>query len=615
MQRYPLWKGVLLAAIMVAAFLLALPNWYGESPALQLSRRDRAEFDPATVTEMADALKAAGVPAQEVYTDDDGRLWARFTQVDDQLKARDLIQSRYEGQYAIALTNASRAPEWLNTLGLEPMSLGLDLRGGMLLVYEVDTEGAVAQLLQRLERDFRKELRDARIQYQEVAVDGNAVHVALRDAGQVDSARKALLAYDPQLTFAADAAPGTLTVALTEAAVKERQGFAIQQNITALENRVNALGVAETVVQRQGQNRIAVQVPGVQDASEVVRLLGKVATLEFRLVEPNASPLEAERTGRAPLGTRLYKQRDGSPVLLKRDVIATGEQLIDASFAPSQGEPSVSVKLDSRGGDEMLRTTRENLNRPMAVVFIEKERELAMRDGREVAIDRSKEEVISVATIRGVFSNNFQITGLSAAEGTELAKLLRAGALAAPIIIVEQRVIGPSVGQDNIEAGTEALLIAGLVLFAFMILYYRVFGVIADIVLLTNVILIIALLGMFGAALTLPGIAGIVLTVGTAVDANILIYERIREELKIGASPWAAINAGFDNAFSAIADSNVTMFLAGGVLFLFGSGPVRGFAVTLMLGVVASMFTALIGSRALIFLVYGRRRRIERLAI
>ena len=615
MQRYPLWKGVLLAAVMVAAVLFALPNWYGESPALQLSRRDRAEFDAATVAEIAGALKAANIPAEEVYTDDDGRLWARFTQVDDQLEARDLIQARYEGQYAIALTNASRAPDWLNFLGLEPMSLGLDLRGGMLLVYEVDTEGAVAQLMQRLERDFRKELRDARIQYQEVAVAGHDVHVTLRDAGQQEAARKVLLAYDPQLTFAADAPAGSLTVALTEAAVKERQAFAIQQNITALENRVNALGVAETVVQRQGQNRIAVQVPGVQDASEVVRLLGKVATLEFRLVDATSSPLEAERTGRAPLGTRLYKQRDGTPVLLKRDVIATGEQLIDASFVPAQGEPAVSVKLDSRGGDEMLRTTRENLNKPMAVVFIEKERELVERDGREVAVDRSKEEVISVATIRGVFSNNFQITGLSAAEGTELAKLLRAGALAAPIIIVEQRVIGPSVGQDNIEAGTEALLIAGLVLFAFMILYYKVFGVIADIVLLTNVIIIVALMGLLGAALTLPGIAGIVLTVGTAVDANILIYERIREEVKNGASPWASINAGFDKALSAILDSNVTMFMSGGVLFLFGSGPVRGFAVTLMIGIIASMFTALVGSRALIWLVYGRRRRIERLAI
>ncbi len=615
MQRYPLWKGALLAALMVAAILFALPNWYGESPALQMSRRDRGAFDSAATTAVRDALKEARVPVEEIYVDDDGRLWARFARVDDQLRARDLIQRQFEGQYAIALTNASRAPDWLNSLGLEPMSLGLDLRGGMLLVYEVDTEGAVAQLLQRMERDFRKELRDARIQYQEVEVTGNSVRVTLRDAAQTEAARKALLDYDPLLTLAPDTAPGTLVAALTEAAAKERQSFAIQQNITALENRVNALGVAETVVQRQGQNRIAVQVPGVQDASEVVRLLGKVATLEFRLVDPVNSPLEAARTGRAPLGTKLFKQRDGTPVLLKRDVIATGEQLIDASFAPSQGEPAVSVKLDSRGGDEMLRTTRENLNRPMAVVFIEKERERVERDGQEVAIDRSKEEVISVATIRGVFSNNFQITGLSAAEGTELAKLLRAGALAAPIIIVEQRVIGASVGEDNIEAGKKALMIAGVFLFAFMILYYRVFGLIADIVLLTNVIIIVAMLGMFDAALTLPGIAGIVLTVGTAVDANILIYERIREEIAVGASPWAAVNAGFDKAFSAIADSNVTMLMAGGVLFLFGSGPVRGFAVTLCIGIVASMFTALIGSRALIYLFYGRRRRIERLAI
>jgi preprotein translocase subunit SecD len=358
-----------------------------------------------------------------------------------------------------------------------------------------------------------------------------------------------------------------------------------------------------------------VQLPGVQDASEVVRLLGKVATLEFRLVDTTNSPAEAERTGRAPLGTKLYRERSGAPVLLKRDVIATGEQLIDASFTPSQGEPAVSVKLDSRGGDEMLRTTRENLNRPMAVVFIEKERELVLRDGRQVVVDRSKEEVISIATIRGVFSNNFQITGLSAAEATELAKLLRAGALAAPVYVVEQRVIGPSLGQDNIDDGARALTIAAVAIFAFMVVYYRVFGVIACIVLTSNVVFMIAALGLFGAALTLPGIAGIVLTVGTAVDANILIYERIREEIEIGASPMAAINAGFDKAFSAIADSNVTMLMAGAVLFMFGSGPVRGFAVTLCIGIATSMFTALVGSRALIHLVYGRRRRIERLAI
>jgi preprotein translocase subunit SecD len=409
--------------------------------------------------------------------------------------------------------------------------------------------------------------------------------------------------------------PGELVLALSEDQVRQRQDFAIQQNITALNNRVNALGVAEPIVQRQGLNRIAVQLPGIQDASEVVRVLGKVATLEFRLVDPVNSPLEAERTGRAPIGTRLYKQRDGSPVLLKREVIATGEQLVDASFAPSQGEPAVSVKLDSRGGDEMLRTTRENLNRPMAVVFIEKEREQVQRDGRKVVIDRSKEEVISVATIRGVFSNQFQITGLTAAEGTELAKLLRAGALAAPLYIVEQRLIGPGLGRENIERGFKALMIGMASVFAFMLVYYRVFGLVANLVLLSNVILLTALLSMFKAALTLPGIAGIVLTVGMAVDANILIFERIREEVRNGSSPLASINAGFERAFSAIVDSNITTLIAGVMLFAFGTGPIKGFAVVLNLGILTSMFTALIGSRSLLHLIYGRRRRIERLAI
>ena len=601
--------------MLLAAILIALPNFYGKSPAVQLSQRDRAVFDESSATAIDAVLAAAAVPVVDRYIDADGRLWIRFDDVSQQLAARDQIQEGFEGEYAIALTFASRAPEWLSRLGLEPMNLGLDLRGGMHLVYEVDVEGAVGQLLQRMERDFRKVLRDARVPYQEVSVAGMTATVRLRDAGQTDAARKALLDYDPTLTVTANTATGVLQASLTEDQVRERQNFAIQQNITALGNRVDALGVAEAVVQRQGLNRIAVQIPGIQDASEVVRLLGKVATLEFRLVDTAASPLEAERTGRAPLGTRLYKQRDGSPVLLKRDIIATGEQLIDASFAPSQGEPSVSVKLDSRGGEEMLRTTRENLNRPMAVVFIERDREIVERDGQEVVIDRSKEEVISVATIRGVFSNNFNITGLSAAEGSELAKLLRAGALAAPVYIVEQRVVGASLGADNIEDGTRALAIAALAIYLFMVVYYRVFGVIACFVLTTNVVFIIAVLGLFGAALTLPGIAGIVLTVGTAVDANILIYERIREEIAVGSSPMAAISAGFDKAFSAIADSNVTMLMSGVVLFMFGSGPVRGFAVTMCIGIATSMFTALIGSRAIIHLVYGRRRRVERLAI
>ncbi|MGH8130685.1 MAG: protein translocase subunit SecD, partial [Steroidobacteraceae bacterium] len=317
MQRYPLWKGVLLSAMLLAAILLALPNYYGESPALQLSRRDRGAFDAAAAGRFDGQLREARIVFEESFVDEDGRLWIRFGNEHDQLLARDLIQREHEGEYAIAMTSASRAPDWLKSLGLAPMSLGLDLRGGMLLVYEVDIDGAVAQLLQRMERDFRKELRDARIQYEDVSVSGTTTEVRLRDPAETDEARKVLLDYDPLLTFAPGTAPGVLAATLSETQVRERQAFAIQQNITALNNRINALGVAESVVLRQGRNRIAVQVPGVQDASEVVRLLGKVATLEFRLVDTVASPLEAERTGRAPLGTKLYRQRDGSPVLLK----------------------------------------------------------------------------------------------------------------------------------------------------------------------------------------------------------------------------------------------------------------------------------------------------------
>lgn len=609
------WKGTALVAVLLVAGLLALPNVYGESEALQLSRRDRALFDAASVTEFERVLQQAQIPFDEAFVDENGRLWIRFDGVASQLAARDLIQGRYEGQFAIATTYASRAPAWLSRMGLEPMSLGLDLRGGIYIVYEVDVEGAVQQLLQRMERDFRKALRDAKVQYDEVTVSGLVTQIRLRDVTQSEAALKALNEYDSTLSIKPGEEVGMLVAQLTPDQIKQRQDFSIQQNITALNNRVNALGVAEPVIQRQGLNRIAVQLPGIQDASEVVRLLGKIATLEFRLVDTVNSPLEAQRTGRTPLGSRLYKERDGNPVLLKRDVIATGEQLLDASFAPSQGEPAVSVKLDSRGGDEMLRTTRENLGKPMAVVFIEKEREQVDRDGQKVVIDRSKEEVISVATIRGVFSNNFQITGLSAAEGSELAKLLRAGALAAPIYIVEQRLIGPSLGRDNIDRGFKALLIGMGALFAFMLIYYRVFGIVASAVLIANVIMITALLSLFKAALTLPGIAGIVLTVGMAVDANILIYERIREEIRNGNSPLASINAGFERAFSAIVDSNVTTLIAGIMLFAFGTGPIKGFAVVLNLGILTSMFTALVGSRAMLQLIYGRRRRVERLPI
>ncbi len=602
-------------AVVLVSIVLALPNVFGETAALQLSRKDRAAFAEASVQEFEQLLERERIAYEDAYLDADGRLWIRFGDVERQIEARDLIAREYEGQFAIATTFAPRAPRWLTGLGLKPMSLGLDLRGGIYLVYEVDVEGAVAQLTQVLERDLRKVLRDARIPYDEVAGAGPAVRLIIKDPAQTSGAVDAVRKFDPQLAVRQGDLPGQVVVELTPDQIRQRQDFAIQQNITALNNRVNALGVAEPVIQRQGLNRIAVQLPGIQDAAEVVRVLGKVATLEFRLVDQANSPLEAKRTGRAPLGTRLYEDRQGNPVLLKREVIATGEQLIDATSTLSQGEPAVDVVLDGRGGEEMLRTTRENLGKPMAVVFIERERELVERDGRKVVIDRSSEEVISVATIRGIFSNRFQITGLTASEGQELARLLRAGALAAPLYIVEQRLIGPSLGRDNIERGFRALVIGMLITFVFMALYYRVFGLVADLILVTNVVLITALLSLFGAALTLPGIAGIVLTVGMAVDANILIYERIREEVRNGNSPWAAIHGGFEHALSAIIDANVTTLIAAVMLFAFGTGPIRGFAVVLFLGILTSLFTALMGSRALIQLVYGRRRRLERLAI
>jgi preprotein translocase subunit SecD len=406
-----------------------------------------------------------------------------------------------------------------------------------------------------------------------------------------------------------------IDVVLTPAQVRERQDYAIQQNLSTLRNRVNELGVSEPIVQRQGLDRIAVQLPGVQNSAEVKDILGKVATLEFRLVDVQNDVGDAVRRNRAPLGSKLYQDRNGQPVLLKRDIIVTGDQLVDALTAATQDGPGVSVKLDAAGGEEMLRTTRANLKKPMAVVFIEQRREEIEVGGQKVTRDVRDEKVINTATIQGVFSTNFQITGLDPVEARDLSLLLRAGALAAPIFVVEERAVGPSLGQDNIEKGVRALIIGMGLLFVFMLVYYRTFGVVANIVLLANVVLLAALLTLFKAALSLPGIAGMVLTVGMAVDANVLIYERIREEVRNGVTPQAAIAKGFEKAFSSIADSNVTTLIAGIVLWMFGTGPIRGFAVVLSLGIVTSMFTSLLGSRALLTLMYGGARKPAALSI
>ena len=622
MLEFPRWKYTIVAIVLVFAALFALPNVFGEDAALQVARKDREVVSEEGRASVETLLRGNGVTVSRSYVDN-GRLMLHFAEVPEQLKARDLVNDQFAKEYVTALSFASRAPDWLRNLGLRPMPLGLDLRGGLYLLYQVDVNGAVDQLLEVYEQDLRRALSDADVSFtdvQQVTQDSerpNGVRVVLPEGSKTDAARDVIRRILPDLAAAQVNTPTgpALQVVLDDAKIKERQDYAISQNLTTIRNRVNELGVSEPVVQRQGVDRIAVQLPGVQNSAEVKDILGKVATLEFRLVDIQNSVSDAVQRGRAPIGSKLYDTRDGQPTLLKRDIIVTGDQLVDAVTAATDSGPGVSVKLDSSGGEEMLRTTRSNLGKPMAVVFIEQRREEVEVAGEKIVRDIKEEKVINTATIQGVFSNNFQITGLGTNEARELALLLRAGALAAPIFVIEERVVGPGLGKENIDKGVTALMIGMGLLFVFMLAYYKVFGLVANIVLLANVVLLAALLTAFKAALSLPGIAGIVLTVGMAVDANVLIYERIREEIRNGVTPQTAIAKGFEKAFSAIADSNITTLIAGVVLWAFGTGAIRGFAVVLSLGIATSMFTALLGSRALLTLMYGGSRRPERLAI
>jgi len=622
MLEFARWKYILVATVLVLATIFALPNVFGEDAALQVARKDRSAIETDGQRAVEDFLRGKGVTFSRSYIDD-GRLMLHFAAVPEQLKARDLVNENFARDYVTALSFASRAPDWLRKIGLRPMPLGLDLRGGLYLLYQVDVDGAVAQVLEVYEQDLRRALSQDNVQFVDVVqvaegtVKPNGLRVLLPAGADPAPAREAIRRVLPDLTISAQ--PGgvgpILQALLTATQLKERQDYAISQNLTTIRNRVNELGVSEPVVQRQGIDRIAVQLPGVQNSAEVKDILGKVATLEFRLVDIQNSVSEAVQRGRAPFGSKLYETREGQPTLLKRDIIVTGDQLIDATTAATEQGPGVSVKLDASGGEEMLRTTRANLGKPMAVVFIEQRREEVDVGGQKVQRDIKEEKVINTATIQGIFSNSFQITGLGVNEARELALLLRAGALAAPIFVIEERVVGPGLGKENIEKGVSALMIGMALLFVFMLVYYKMFGVVANIVLLANVVLLAALLTMFKAALSLPGIAGILLTVGMAVDANVLIYERIREEVRNGVTPQTAISKGFEKAFSSIADSNITTLIAGIVLWAFGTGPIRGFAVVLSLGIVTSMFTSLLGSRALLTLMHGGSRRPEKLSI
>ena len=597
MNKYPAWLNILVLVIVLGGILLALPNMYGSAPAVQIVEQDGAEIEQSRLDEFVRVVENAGVQPEAAYLHN-GRGVIRFSGHNDQVVASELLRENYARDYGVATTLAPRMPEWVRSLGLNPMSLGLDLRGGVYVLLEVDMDTAVNKRLELYQDDFDGRLRDEQIRHR-VEIDNASVLVRLTSEEDLERARSLIRESDDEVIITAGSDGRSLRVRMTDQQIKDRQNLAIEQNITTLRNRVNELGVAEPIVQRQGEDRIVVQLPGVQDPQELDKILTATATLEFRLVD---------QSGNEP-GSRRYPGRDGvASAILKRKVIASGDQIIDASAGFSEGQPAVNIKLDAAGGESMLETTQNNLQKPMSTVFIETNRETVIRNGVEETRTIKSEEIINTATIRGVFKNNFQITGLTPGEARDLALLLRAGALAAPVYKIDERTIGPSLGADNIKRGFEAITIGFLAVIVFMAIYYKGFGLIANVALFSNLVFIVALLSLLQASLTLPGIAGIVLTVGMAVDANVLIFERIREELAAGVSPQAAINSGYEKALSSIADANLTTLIAAVVLFAFGTGPIKGFAITLSLGIITSMFTAIVGTRAIVNLVFGGRR-------
>jgi len=607
MNQYPLWKNLMVLVVVMLGVWFALPNFYGEDPAVVIAKENGQAFSKLETSDIEQHLQKINSGYKSIRRQSN-QILIRYEQVEEQLSGSDSMRAFLGRSSTVALTFAPRTPNWISGFGLKPMSLGLDLRGGVHFKFQVDLDAAIEQRLNQYIADINKALIDKRIR-RNIKKQGNIISIELSDPEDLSSARSLIREIDPLLeikTLTTNLSP-VLQVAMTQDQLKQRRDFAIQQNILTMRNRVNELGVAEPIVQRQGLDRIVVQLPGVQDPTQAERILGATATLEFRMVCENESAFDAEAKGRAPIGCELFVDRTGNPVLLKKKTIVSGDQLIDASQTFSEGRPAVSIRLDNKGSQSMLETTKRNLNKPMAVLFIQQRQETKEQDGQFVTSSVLEKEVINIATIRGVFSSQFEITGVSPVEAKNLAILLRAGALAAPIFKVEEKTIGPSLGQDNINRGFQAILIGLAMVVLFMIFYYKGFGLIANFGLFINLTLVIALLSLLQASLTLPGIAGIVLTVGMAVDANVLIFERIREEIRIGNSPQASITAGYQKAFGTIADANITTLIAALVLFTFGTGPIKGFAITLTLGIITSMFTAIIASRAIVNIVYGQR--------
>jgi preprotein translocase subunit SecD len=615
LNQYPLWKYIVLLVALIFGVLFALPNLYGEDPALQISSRANvlAQND---VTQIETTLKSKAIGYRKIELLED-KILVRFNDTETQLQAKEKLQDVLDTQYLMALNLAPATPDWLRALNASPMYLGLDLRGGVHFLMEVDMEAAIKRLEESLVSDIRSYLRDEKIRYRGVTQSKAGFVISFRDAEALDKAEDKLDRQFRELSFTANTETLELDAKLKESAIRDEKKNALHQNIITLRNRVNELGVAEPIIQQQGESRIVVELPGIQDTTQAKRILGATATLEFRLTEKNTQDwYDAEETGKPPINALLYHERDGKPVLLSRNVIVTGDQITDAaSTIDSQnGVPAVSVRLNGKGAKKMSETTRDNVDNKMAVVFIENKLTIKTVGDKTVRQRVSTQEVINIATIKEPFGARFQITGLESQEARDLALLLRAGSLRAPVDIVEERTVGPSLGRDNIDQGFMSVMVGfGLVL-VFMIFYYRSFGVIANLALTFNMVLLIAVLSLLQATLTMPGIAGIVLTVGMAVDANVLIYERIREELRNGNSPQASIYAGYEKAFSTILDANITTLITAIVLFSLGTGPVKGFAVTLTIGILTSMFTAIMGTRAVVNYLYGNRN-IKKISI
>ncbi|OXS00321.1 protein translocase subunit SecD [Shewanella algae] len=615
LNKYPLWKNLMVVIIIAIGAFYAVPNLFGEDHAVQVVGTRGADVTVTTQTQVNDLLQSKGIGVKRSELEN-GQLLVRVNNAEQQLLAKEAIAEALGDKFSVALNLAPATPAWLESLGGSPMKLGLDLRGGVHFLMEVDMGEAIRKMEEAKIADFRSQLREEGIRYSGVKATAKGIEIKFRDAENLAKAESFLKSRSNDMVFS-DASEGgnfALMATMSEVYLKQVKEDALSQNITTIRNRVNELGVAEPVVQRQGAERIIVELPGVQDTARAKEILGATASIEFHMVDEKAD-MNAAQSGRVPPGSEVYPRREGGIAVLKKEVMLTGDHITGAQPSFDQySRPQVSISLDAKGGSIFSNVTKDNIGKPMATLFIEYKDSGKRNPDGSVKMDKI-EEVISVATIQARLGRNFVITGLSHGEAQNLALLLRAGALIAPVSIVEERTIGPSLGAENIENGMQAMLWGMAVVLIFMLIYYRAFGVIANLALCANLIMVVGVMSMIpGAVLTLPGIAGMVLTVGMAVDGNVLIYERIREELRAGRSVQQAIHEGYGNAFSTIADANITTFITALILFAVGSGAIKGFAVTLMIGIATSMFTAIVGTRAIVNAMWGGKR-VKKLSI